>query len=57
VEKVFGLVFDEADASQVSRLNTAVRRLREKIEIDPEHPRYVITEPGGGYRLLRPRAE
>jgi DNA-binding response OmpR family regulator len=55
VERVFGLAFNEADASQVSRLNTAVRRLREKIETDPEHPLYVLTEPGGGYRLVRPK--
>ena len=28
-----------------------VRRLRRKIEADPDHPRYVLTEPGVGYRL------
>jgi two-component system KDP operon response regulator KdpE len=28
-----------------------VRRLRRKIEPDPEHPRYLLTEPGVGYRL------
>jgi two-component system KDP operon response regulator KdpE len=30
---------------------TYVRRLRRKIEPDPEHPRYLLTEPGAGYRL------
>jgi two-component system KDP operon response regulator KdpE len=29
-------------------------RLRGKIEADPRHPRYRITEPGAGYRLVRP---
>ncbi|HET8627063.1 MAG TPA: response regulator transcription factor [Thermomicrobiales bacterium] len=28
-----------------------VRRLRRKLEPDPEHPRYLLTEPGVGYRL------
>jgi two-component system KDP operon response regulator KdpE len=28
-----------------------VRRLRRKIEADPEHPRYLLTEPGVGYRF------
>jgi two-component system KDP operon response regulator KdpE len=28
-----------------------VRRLRRKIEPDPEHPRYLLTEPGVGYRF------
>jgi two-component system KDP operon response regulator KdpE len=30
---------------------TYVRRIRRKIEPDLEHPRYVLTEPGVGYRL------
>lgn len=28
-----------------------VRRLRQKLEPDPEHPRYILTTPGVGYRF------
>lgn len=51
VENVFGETYREDDTSQISKLNTAIRRLREKIEHYPDHPRYLLTEPGGGYRL------
>lgn len=33
-----------------------VRRIREKIEIDPENPRYLKTVRGAGYRFEMPRA-
>ncbi len=52
VEHALGQAYDDTDTSQVRRLNTAIRRLREKIEDDPGQPRYLLTEPGGGYRLL-----
>jgi DNA-binding response OmpR family regulator len=52
IESVFKEIFDETDESQAARLNTAIRRLREKIEEDPDHPRFLFTEPYGGYRLV-----
>lgn len=56
IEHLFGETYDERNDSQVSRLNTAVRRLREKIEDDPDHPRFLLTEVNGGYRLVaRPK--
>jgi len=33
-------------------LHVYVARLRKKIEPDPRNPRYLMTEPGVGYRLL-----
>jgi two-component system phosphate regulon response regulator PhoB len=34
-----------------------VRRIREKIEVDPENPRYLKTVRGAGYRFEMPKAE
>ncbi len=35
-------------------LRVYVRQLRQKIEPDPERPRYILTETGVGYRLMAP---
>jgi two-component system, OmpR family, KDP operon response regulator KdpE len=35
-------------------LHVYVSHLRSKIEPDPSRPRYVLTEPGAGYRLVDP---
>jgi two-component system KDP operon response regulator KdpE len=37
-------------------LHVYVSQLRRKIEPDPTRPRYLITEPGAGYRLVDPAA-
>ncbi|MFQ5611381.1 MAG: helix-turn-helix domain-containing protein [Anaerolineae bacterium] len=34
-----------------NRINTLIYRLRQKIEVDPRHPRFVLTVQGQGYRL------
>jgi two-component system KDP operon response regulator KdpE len=31
-----------------------VSQLRRKLEADPARPRYLLTEPGAGYRLVNP---
>jgi two-component system KDP operon response regulator KdpE len=33
-------------------LHVYIARLRKKIEPDPQQPRYIVTEPGVGYRLM-----
>jgi two-component system, OmpR family, KDP operon response regulator KdpE len=35
-------------------LHVYVSQLRRKIEADPARPRFLLTEPGAGYRLVRP---
>jgi DNA-binding response OmpR family regulator len=37
-------------------LRVHVHRLRQKIELDPSHPRYVVTSRGQGYSFLPERA-
>jgi two-component system KDP operon response regulator KdpE len=37
---------------QVDYLRVVIKNLRRKIEVDPEHPRYIKTEPWVGYRFI-----
>lgn len=46
LEKVWGYEYYGGDARSV---DVTVRRLREKIEDDPGHPKYIITKRGIGY--------
>jgi DNA-binding winged helix-turn-helix (wHTH) protein len=50
-ERAFKQSYDESNESHGGRLDTAIRRLREKIEIDPSRPRYLLTDPRG-YRFV-----
>jgi two-component system, OmpR family, KDP operon response regulator KdpE len=39
---------------EANYLHVYVSHLRRKIEADPSDPRYLLTEPGAGYRLVDP---
>lgn len=45
-------LWDELTDAQYLRVY--VRQLRQKVEIDPERPQYILTETGVGYRLRAP---
>jgi two-component system KDP operon response regulator KdpE len=45
-------VWDAADVERVEYLRVYMRQLRKKLEVDPDHPQILITEPGVGYRFM-----
>ncbi len=51
-------IFDEvwgttAEVGSERTINVHMRRLREKIELDPSRPALILTVPGVGYRLVK----
>ena len=49
-------VWGPAYGDESNYLHVYVSHLRRKIEPDPTRPRYLLTEPGVGYRLVSPEA-
>ena len=49
-------VWGPAYGTESHYLHVYVSQLRRKLEDDPSRPRYVLTEPGAGYRLVAPVA-
>jgi two-component system KDP operon response regulator KdpE len=50
LREVWGLAYQ----AEPHYVNVYVSRLRHKIEVDPGHPRYLLTESSAGYRLVDP---
>ena len=42
--------------NEVEYLRVFINQVRKKIEPDPQNPRYLLTEPSMGYRLVRSAA-
>jgi len=53
LQEVWGPGYDGA----ANLLHVNVSQLRRKIEPDRAHPRYLLTEPGAGYRLVDPETQ
>jgi two-component system, OmpR family, KDP operon response regulator KdpE len=49
-------VWGPAYQSESSYVHVHISQLRRKIEPDPTRPRYLLNEPGAGYRLVDPDA-
>ena len=49
-------VWGPAYSTESHYLHVYVSQLRRKLEDDPARPRYLLTEPGAGYRLVSPVA-
>jgi len=47
LRQVWGTAYD----SEMHLLRVNISNLRRKIEPDPARPKYIVTEPGVGYRL------
>jgi DNA-binding response OmpR family regulator len=52
-EMLLSRVWSDADGADPAYVWVTVRRIRRKIERDPDDPRYLLTEKNGGYRLTR----
>jgi two-component system, OmpR family, KDP operon response regulator KdpE len=50
-------VWGPAYQLESSYLHVYVSQLRRKLEPDPARPRYILTEPGVGYRLVNPETQ
>lgn len=50
-EQLLHKVWADSDAADPAYVWVTVRRLRQKIETDPNNPRHLLTAPGEGYRL------
>ncbi len=48
LQQVWGAAYER----ETQYLRVFINRLRRKIEVDPAHPQYILTEPGVGYRLI-----
>ncbi|MGI5194856.1 response regulator [Streptomyces sp. CA-288835] len=46
-------VWGASQSNKTNYLRVYMAQLRRKLEADPAHPRYLITEPGMGYRFER----
>jgi DNA-binding response OmpR family regulator len=46
-------VWGYSDDGDASLIKAHIRHLRQKVEPDPGHPRYILTVPGVGYTLVR----
>ncbi len=51
-QAILARVWGLENSERVEYLRVYIRQLRLKLEVDPEHPRYIINEPGIGYRFL-----
>ena len=51
-QSILAHVWDPAEVDSVEYLRVYMRQLRKKLEDDPRQPRYLLTEPGVGYRFV-----
>ncbi|MBX3013781.1 MAG: response regulator transcription factor [Caldilineaceae bacterium] len=50
-EALLAAAWGYAEADEINFLEVAIRRLRQKIELNPSQPEYLVTVRGAGYKL------
>ncbi len=50
-DQLLAKVWAESDAADPAYVWVTVRRLRQKLELNPDDPHHLVTDPAGGYRL------
>jgi DNA-binding response OmpR family regulator len=55
-DDVLASVWSSSDGADPAYVWVTIRRLRQKIEIDPDQPVHLVTVPGEGYRLIASEA-
>ena len=53
-QKILQLVWGPEYAEETEPVRVVIRQLRKKIEKNPAHPRYILTEPWSGYMFQLP---
>ncbi|MDD2958833.1 MAG: response regulator transcription factor [Lachnospiraceae bacterium] len=53
IDTLCNTLWDTENYGYENTLMVHIRHLREKIELDPSHPRYLITARGLGYKLVK----
>ena len=56
-ERLSKIVWGPGHPENTENLRTVISQLRKKVEKDPAHPRYILTEPWFGYRFQPPSPE
>ncbi|HEY8921027.1 MAG TPA: response regulator transcription factor [Candidatus Limnocylindria bacterium] len=51
-DTILNRVWSESDGADPSYVWVTIRRLRRKVEVDPDRPRFLVTVRGVGYRLV-----
>jgi two-component system KDP operon response regulator KdpE len=51
-QKILTAIWGAHAAAQPEHLWVLVGQLRKKVEPDPAHPRYIVSEPWVGYRFV-----
>ena len=54
-KRLLQTVWGPDHAEETENLRVVINQLRKKIERDPAHPSYIVTEPWLGYRFQFPR--